>query len=167
MGTEQLLAWVGIELALLYPLIDVEDPRWRIAILVAAGLVALEIVRKIEWVKESDQILSLNCEPPTDDCGIFSRKLRVYMLVVLVFTLLGFGNLPPKQMGVPGDGVILAIPAASQIEYHPTEKGILPNAQPETDSKMTGMGVLGGSAKGAKPVMLRPNAPFNVTIAVH
>jgi hypothetical protein len=167
MSIEQLLAWVGIELALLYPLIDVEDPRWRIAILVAAGLVALHIVRKIEWVNQPDQILSLNGESPTVDAGIFSRKLRGYMLVVLVFTLLGFGNWSPKRTGVPGDGVILAIPAASQIEYHPTEKGILPNAQRETDSKMTAVGVLGGSARGTKPVMLRPNAPFNLTIAVH
>jgi hypothetical protein len=145
---------IGIVLALAVPLIDPEQPGWRIAILVASGLILLHVVGKSQWVKRSTPILTLKGEFFADDDDTFMRKIRAYGLVVIGITAFGFVSWPSKDVGVFGNVVVLIGPAASQIQYVPTLKGILPNksdVQTGAETKSSAGGVLGAPVKHVKP----------------
>jgi hypothetical protein len=160
---------VGTALTLLILLINPEEPRWRIIILVSASLAFLIAVGKSQWARRTSPILTLNGEFFPDDDDSFLRKLPAYTFVLLAITIFGFATWPSKDFGVPGDAVILTGPVTSPIQYHPTPKGILPNepgVQPGAEIKGPVAGVIGAPVKTVKPPALHPAAPTNVTAIV-
>lgn len=156
---------IGTALTLLALLINPDDPGWRIVILVSAGLLFLNAVRKSQWAERTSPILTLNGESFPDDTESFLRKLSAYTFVILGITIFGFVTWPSKQFALPGDAVVLSGPVTSQIQFHPTPKGILPNVpdvQPGTDMKVPIGHAIGAPGKDVKP-MVPPSPPTRVT----
>ena len=150
-------------------LINPEQPTWRIVILVGSGLLLLNVVRKSQWVKRSNPILTLTGESFANDDDTVLRKLKAYVSLVLVIAAFGFITWPDKLIGIPGDGVTFYSSDASQLRYSPTPKGILPN-KPDvivgSNTKQAAGPILGAPAKGARPSTVLPNPPSSLTITV-
>jgi hypothetical protein len=152
-------------LAILLLLINPEQLVWRIILLAAAGLLLLNVVRKSEWVRRSNPILTLTGESFVDDDDTFRRKVKGYGLVTVGMLVFSFVTWPSKPIGYSGDVVVLPGSVTSQIEYHPTTKGILPNVpgvQPGAETNEPIGRVIGAPVKTVKPTRV-PNPPRNVT----
>lgn len=154
--------WITAALGFASLLVKPEETFWRIVIISGLGIAVL-MALLMGKSEDQDSILTLNGEV-CPGSGI-SRKLKRYTFGILATVIFAVATWPTKQMGIPGDAVMIAIPAFPQIEY-PTHKAIPPATKPESDSKIAVIGVLAESAradKPVKPVAQRPNAPSNLT----
>jgi hypothetical protein len=160
---------MGIALAILLLLINPEELVWRIILLATAGLLLLNVVRKSEWVSRSNPILTLSGESFADDDDPFWRKVKGYGLVTLGMLVFTFVTWPSKPVGFSGDVVILPGTATPQIQFHPTPKGILPDApevQPGPEKKQATGRAAGVPVQNVKPPAARPNPPGGLTAIV-
>jgi hypothetical protein len=154
---------VGLLLLLIRP----EQPVWRIVLLALAGSLFLNVVRKSQWAKRSNPILTLTGESFADDDDTFMRKLRAYALIIFVIAAFGFVTWPENPTAIPGDGVLFYSSATSQIQFQ-TPKGILPNkpdAQPGTETKQATGPILGAPVKGVKLATHPPAPPTDLRVA--
>jgi hypothetical protein len=114
-------------IALLSLLIPPNSPWWRIAILVAGGVLIADAVRKTEWVKAKTPVLSLIDGFIPNESESFWRKVLVFMLVAVVISVYGISIWPLSINSQAPAQVVYIAPATYPGEDRPSvSSGILP-----------------------------------------
>jgi hypothetical protein len=118
---------VGMAIALLSPLIPPGSQRWRITILIVGGALIVDVIRKTDWVKETNPVLSLIDGYIPNESDSLWRKLLAFVLVAAMIAVYGTLTWPTKTTSTTVVQVAYVPPSPNSSNNRPsTLNGIFP-----------------------------------------